>query len=311
MRPLVDLAAGDDPGRAAARFAEARGKRVFEVCGVAFAEYRGPFHISLPWQRRVDLDPAAVAAALRRERAWAVRYPTLTQPGWPGGLYALWLPGFGLDRLQAERRRRARRGLETTACRELAPDELEALGLELNLETMARHGRFDPEFGDPAGWRRFVAAVRRCPEVSALGGFVDGRLEAYLLTLREGRWLHLLYKNARDEALRRNVPLALDCWALQRAGADPGLQLAEAGFPSLRSGDRLDLYKRELGFSLVPFDVGLRFHPLLSPLLATRLSAAAAATAARLRPASGALDLAAHVLAGAHRTRSADPVPAR
>jgi hypothetical protein len=297
--PLREL-----PGAAMARFWEARGRRVFEALGVLWAEYRGPFFISLPFERRLDLDPRELGAALRGARVTAVRFPTATQPGWPCALYVLSPAGYSLRRVERRRRRRVRRGLDVTECRRLEPDELLAHGLALNLETMARQRRFDPEFGDPARWRRFVLAASRCPEVSITGGFLDGRLSCYLIGCRDGAWLHCLYRASRTAELARDTAVALDFWTLSQAASDPSLRAIEAGFAPVVSGDTSHLYKMDLGFTPEPVALGIRFHPALQPILSSGLCVAAASALLRLRPRSRRLERVAKVLRGARLSRA-------
>jgi hypothetical protein len=300
--PGVAHVPGELPGEALARFAERRGLRTFEAAGTLWTEFRRWFHVSLPHQLRLDPDLGALEAALRRERVAAVRYPTLTQPGWPSGLVACFPREYSLQRVAPKRRRQVRRGLE--ACEEirpLDPDELLRLGLELNLQTMARQRRFDPEFGEPARWARFVRAVRECPSVSCNGAFAGGRLSSYDVVCRDGRWWHALYKMSRDEDLPRYTNIALDFWLLSRAAAE-GVEGVWSGFVSMLPEDPLHRVKLELGFEVVPHDLGIRFHPSLRPVLANRWSAAAAEALARRRPASRGLELLAKHLRGAERT---------
>jgi hypothetical protein len=292
------------PGAALARFQERRGHRVFAAAGALWTEFRRIFFVPLPYQLRLDPDPRDLDLALRRERVAAVRWPTLTQAGCASGLVALPTAGYSLATVEAKRRRQVRRGLEALdELRLLDPDELLREGLPLNLETMARQRRFEPEFGVPARWRRFVAAVRETPEVIVAGGFRGGRLSTYEIACRDGAWVHGLYKYTRDEDLPRYTNIALEFWVLSLAAATPGVEAVWGGFVTLLPRDPLHRLKLDLGFRVVPHDLGVRFHPALEPLLANRWSAAAARAAARLRPGSASLDLLAKHLAGAARTR--------
>jgi hypothetical protein len=261
--------------------------------------------VSLPYQRRLDPDPAELEAALRAERVAAVRFPALARPGWPSGTVACFPAGYSLQRVAPKRRRQVRRGLD--ACdeiRALDPDELLAEGLALNLDTMARQRRFDPELGEPARWRRFVAAVRACPAVTAAGAFHRGRLSSYDVFCRDGAWLHALYKMSRTEDLPQYTNIALDFWLLSRAAADPSIEGVWSGFVSMLP-DPLHRLKLELGFEVLPHDLGIRFHPSLAPLLASRWTAAAAGALSRARPRDPRLELVAKHLAAAARTRRA------
>ncbi|BDG02294.1 hypothetical protein [Anaeromyxobacter oryzae] len=302
--PAADRAAPPArDGASLARFFAARGRRVVDAMGVLWTEYRRPFYASLPFQRRVDLDPGALRHALRTRRIPAVRYLSVTQPGCPSGVYTLSPTGYGIGRVHPKRRRRVRRGLDATECRTLDPDELLALGLELNLDTLHRQRRFDPEFADAVGWRRFVAAVRTCPEVSIGGAFTRGRLSAYDVVCRDGDWLHLLHKMSRTADLATDAGVALDFWRLCRAAGDASLRGVETGFAPIVSGDTLHRYKTDLGFELIGCDLAIRFHPALEPILASRWTVGAARLLARLRPRSHGLERVANVLGGAQRSR--------
>jgi len=288
---------GEARGAALARFAEARGHRVFEALGVFWEEHQPLRFMALPNQRWLDLDPRELGKALRSARAAAVRYFTQAQPGLPCNVFVISPAGYSLARVHGTHRKLIRRGLGRTECRILDPDELLALGLEVNLDAMARQGRFEPEFGEPARWKRFVSAVRRCPEVSVLGAFVDGRLASYHVNCRDGDWLHLLYKMNRTEDLARNAAVVLDFWELSRAAEDPGLRGAECGHASIVGGfDGLHFYKTQMGFEPVPARLAIRLHPALQPLVANRFTAGVATALWKLRPAHRGLERAARML---------------
>ena len=57
-----------------------------------------------------------------------------------------------------------------------------------------------------------------------------------------------------------------------------------------------------MGLTVLPFDLAVCFHPLLSPLIANRLTVAAANAAWRLRPKEPRLELTAKLLEGARNT---------
>jgi len=287
---------------ALARFLELRGHRVFEALGTFWSHYRGPFFCSLPYQREIDPDPAEIREMMRKHRVWCLRHRSRNRTGVPSGLYVCRPREYCVERLSRQYRRHVSRGLEMCDIREVDPAELLVEGWQLNLETMARQRRYDPEFGDPAGWKRFVQAIRQSPGVGVTGAYLSGRLSAYIVTCREDAWLHMLYKMART--LDRSYPVshALDHWLMMKAAKDPGIEFFENSFLSVLPNDGLDAYKRHMGFTVLPFDLAVRFHPLLSPLAANRLTVAAAKTAWRLRPNQSSLELGAKLLEGARTT---------
>jgi hypothetical protein len=294
--------AGGETGLALARFLELRGHRVFEALGTAWAHYRGSFFCALPYQRELDPDPAEVREMMRKHRVWCLRYRSRDRTEFPSGLYVCRPREYGMERLSRQCRQHVSRGLNLCTIREVEPAELLVEGRQLNLETMERQHRYDPEFGDPAQWKRFVQAVRQSPGVSVTGAYLSGRLSAYIVTCREGAWLHMLYKMTRT--LDRSYPVshALDYWLITQAAADPGIEFAENSFVSVLPNDGLDAYKRHMGFFILPFDLAVRFHPLLSPLIANRVAVAAAKAAWRMRPKEPRLELAAKILEGARTT---------
>lgn len=285
------------PGAALARFAEARGHRVAEALGVLWEEQQPHRFVALPNERRLDPDPRELAAAMRKARMPALRYFTDAPSGWPCGVFVLSPADYSLARVNPTHRKQVRRGLDATECRALDPDELLALGLELNLDAMARQGRFDPEFGEPARWKRFVAAIRKCPEASVLGAFREGRLSSYHVNCRDGEWLHLLYKMNRTEDMGRYASVALDFWELARAAEDPSLRGVECGHASIVDGfEQLHRYKIAMGFELAPARLAIRFHPALQPLATNRLTTGIADALWKLSPRRRGLETAAKML---------------
>lgn len=300
----------EQPGAALARFAEARGRRTFEAAGTLWTEYRGPFYVNLPYQEQLDPDPRALGEALRTRRVAAVRYLTRAGPGWPSGLYVASLAGFSMQRLARTHRSQVKKGLGLCDVRPVDPDQLLAEGLEINLQTMARQGRFDPEFGEARRWRAFVAAIRACPAVRVSGAFLGRRLSAYVVACRDGEWLHLLYKMSRTEDLIHRTNPALDYWILSEAASDPTLRVACAGFLSTLSGDGTHQYKLAMGWEVAPRKLGIRFHPALQSALANRFSAQLARGLERLRPRNRRLELLSKIVRGASLTSGAAAPPA-
>jgi hypothetical protein len=294
------------PGRgqdsALAQFLELRGHRVFEALGTVWAHYRGPFFCSLPYHRRIDPDPREIREMLRQRKVRCVRFPSGNGKGLPVGLYVCDPREYGLEKLPRQYRRHVVRGQELCEIRPIEPAELIREGLKLNLETMQRQQRYDPEFGDPASWKRFVEAIRLSPGVEVTGAYLNGRLSAYLVTCRQGKCLHMLYKMSRSEDRGLPIGHALDFQIISRAAADPGLELVENSFVSIVPNEGLDTYKRRMGFTVEPCHLSIYFHPAIAPLLSNRLTIGAMKTIADRRPKDLRLQLGARVLEGARIT---------
>jgi hypothetical protein len=231
-----------------------------------------------------------------------MQHPTRTLPGAPSSLYVCRTQDYSLARIDPKRRRQVKRGLECAQLRYLDPDELRDHGLALNLETMQRQRRFDPEFGVPALWARFVAAVRDCPQVSVVGAFLDGRLASYTVACRDGAWLHMQFKMTRTEDLPRYASSALDAWLLCEAAKDPGLEAVTNSF--VPPDDPLRRYKASIGFEELPLRRALRLHPALG-MLRREWSARAMGALAAALPRVHGLAVLSHVTQAARASVTA------
>jgi hypothetical protein len=296
-------------GGALARFAQRRGVPVLEALGAYWMRRNRYVYQSLPPQLALTLEPREVDRVLRGRRLLAMQYPTPEPLGESSGLFICRTPGFTLARLTKTRRARVRKGQALAQLRYVTPDELLAQGLELNLETMARQRRFAPEFGQPARWARFVAAVRDSPEVSVFGAFVEGRLATYAVACRDGAWMHGLFKMQRTGDLRRNTSCALDAWILEELARDPGIEVLVNG-RSQGEQDPLYEYKLSLGFEVLPQRCVLRLHPALG-LLARPPMARAAGVLARRLPSVTPLRRMANLARAASASRAREAAPGR
>ena len=263
-----------------ARFWERRGDRVFEMHGVYWAHKNGPFYMSLPLNLTLHLEQREVDEILRKAHVAGLRFPVTDGHGIDSGLYVCNPVDYGLQTVSRKQRSHVRQGLDHCEIRRIAGDELAAQGFELNRETLLRHGRSDAMFQDPARWRQFARAVDECPGMLAWGAFFEGRLATYIVGCHDGDWLHLLYKASRAEALDQYASHALDFWIASEAAADPGVRMISNGNTSLQPNEGLDRYKRQMGYSILEQKHAIHFHPLLSPVLRSRIPVAISRAAA-------------------------------
>jgi hypothetical protein len=293
---------GDPRGLALARFWERRGYAVFEAAGALWGRYSRLYHVSFPFQIPLDPAPGELDGALRRARVLAARYPARSGAGAPGGLFVCEAHGFSLARLDATHRKHVRQGLNRCEIRSVGPDELLSQGLALNLATLRRQGRFDPELCDPPRWARFVAATSACPEISVLGAFVERRLSAYVVSCRDARWVHCLFKASRPEDLRLRTNPALEFTLLQRAAQDPTIEAVTAGV--VAPGDALcDRYKEGMGYRLLPQRVAVHVHPSARRLLTSAAAVAALEVVSRLLPRNARWRVVSATMAAARASR--------
>ena len=253
-----------------ARHMELRGHRIIEAAGVLWQSVDGHMFISVPPQLQVDLDRTAVDRFLRSSRALGVRFPSASRPGLPSGLYVYRGRDYGMQTMHRNFRQKVRHGLERCEIRRAEHDELVDQGLALNLETMRRQQRFDPEFGDRRRWEQLVDAIFAVPAMAAMCAFIDGRLAAYVITCREDGWLHLVHKMSRLSDLESSPNHVLDFCITRDASADPAIDAITMGWESLVPMEGLHEYKTRLGYQFEPCSCVIQLHPAVSPWLASR-----------------------------------------
>ncbi|HAX41540.1 MAG TPA: hypothetical protein PLF84_07985 [Bryobacteraceae bacterium] len=289
-------------GEKIARFMELRGHRVLELAGVLFYEAGGGIYMSIPYERTVDLGQDEVNAQLSSHRLTGLRYPSLRLPGLESGLYVRRRP-YGLDCLHRNCRIQVREGLKVCEVRQLTGDDLLRDGIVLNRETLQRQQRWDPEFGDPRRWKRFVDALSGSPGVAAFGAFHDDQLEAMAVVCQEGGWLHILHKMSRTPRGGVGGNHVLDYAITQRALSDPATTAVCMGLVSLLDIPGLHTYKSRLGYEVEERNTVVRLHPMLSPLLLNRLSLSAVASLRGRLPGNQRLELIQKVLLAAEKSR--------
>ena len=189
------------PGSVLARFLELRGRRIVKACGAAWYAVPGRFLMSLPYQAMLNPDPEELRRMLRETGSFGARFPSSDWTGLESGLYVLRRRNYDMESVHVKQRPRVRRGLQCFSVRPATRDQLLDQGWNLNLSTMARQGRYDPEFGDRRRWETFVEAAFACTEVSFPAAFCGSRLAAYMVTCREHGWLHILHQMSRQEDL--------------------------------------------------------------------------------------------------------------
>ena len=301
LRALDDSVARKDlPGRVLARFLALRGRRIVEGCGAIWYGVPGRFLMSLPYQTMLNPDPAELRRMIRETGTFGVRFPSLDWTGVDSGLYVLRNRNYDLASLHPKHRPRVRHAQQCFDVRPATKDELLKQGWELNLSTMARQGRYDPEFGERKRWEQFVEAAFACPEIAFPAAFSGGRLSAYMTTCREQGWLHILHQMSRQEDLP-NFPNHLLTYAVTKAAVtDSSLEWVCYGYAPLFSADGLHEYKLRFGYEMRAHRSAIQLRPVLNTLLNQRVSRAAIGLARSLRPNNQQLETFQTVVEGAH-----------
>jgi hypothetical protein len=256
------------PGSVLAEFYRMRGRRLRQIDGVWWSQVdaNSRYWTTLPDQLIPEAQPEAMAQLLRDERALLLRYPR-RQGVLESGVYVMRDAAYDLPMAQKRMRNFIRRGLDTFTIRPVEQAQLLNEGWELNQETMGRHGRMTPDFGDRRQWARVVESIYRLPEARCYGAFEDNRLACYVFGVVENGWLHLLTKMSRVADLERFANQALDFQVTADALRSGDAHTVCLGPVALQASPGLHDYKLRMGFAVEPYSVGIQFHPLLQPVL--------------------------------------------
>jgi hypothetical protein len=243
---------------------ELRGRHIVKACSMLWYTVPGRFLMSLPYQSMLNPDPLEVHRMIREAGAFGARFPSLSWSGLESGLYVLRQRNYDIGSLHAKHRPRVRHALGCFEVRTAERTELLEQGGALNLSTMARQGRYDQEFGDRRQWERLVEAAFACPEVTCPAVFNGRRMAAYMITCREGQWLHILHQMSRQEDLS-NFPNHLLTYAVSKqAITDPSIEAVCYGYVPLFAAGGLHEYKLRFGYEMVPNRSAIQLHPALN-----------------------------------------------
>jgi hypothetical protein len=287
------------PGSALARFLELRGRRIVPACGALWYTVPGRFLMSLPYQTMLDPDPVELRRLIRDCHACGARFPSTSWSGLDSGLYLLKRRDYDLSSVHSKHRPRVRRGMEHFEVRLATKSQLLQQGWALNLNTMARQGRYDPEFGDRRRWETLVEAAFACTEVAFPAAFAGSRMAAYMVTCREHRWLHILHQMSRQEDLANFPNHVLTYTVTSQAAGDPSLDAICYGYVPLFAADGLHEYKERFGYEVVPHRSAIQLHPVLDTMLNRGPMRAAIRAARRFQRENQQLETLQTVLEGA------------
>ncbi|HKE24423.1 MAG TPA: hypothetical protein VKB88_18800 [Bryobacteraceae bacterium] len=287
------------PGSVLARFLELRGRRIIHACAALWYTIPGRFLMSLPYERMLSPEPQEMQRMLRDARVFGARFPSLIWTGLESGLYVLNPGHYDLGSLHVKHRPRVRHALKCFEFRLAQKAELLDQGRALNLTTMSRQGRYDPEFGDARRWERFVEAAFACPGISVPAVFSGSRLSAYMITCREQGWLHILHQMSRLEDLSDFPNHLLTYSVSSQAASDTTIESVCYGYVPLFSADGLHEYKLRFGYRLIPHRSAIQLHPVLKAGAEQPVARAAVHLARRLRPHDQRLETIESVLNGA------------
>jgi hypothetical protein len=291
------------PGSALARFLELRGRRVVRACGAVWYAVPGRFLMSLPYQAMLNPDLGELRRLMRETHTVGARFPSLNWTGLESGLYVLRRRPYDIDSVHAKHRPRVRKGMEKFHVRPATISDLMTQGRALNLNTMARQQRFDPEFGDKRKWETLVEAAFACSEVSFPAAFAGSRMASYMITVQEEGWLHILHQMSRQEDLPNFPNHVLTFSVTQQAANDESLSAICYGCVPLFEADGLHEYKLRFGYDLEPHHSAIQFHPAIGLLLDNPFARLAMHWGRKLLPQNQLLETIDTVMKGARSSR--------
>lgn len=298
----IKTAASGLPGAGLANFFALRGRKIYEACGVLWYSLPGRFLMALPYQRALDPLYEETHDLLRSSKASGVRFLSDRWSGLEGGIYVRRSGSYDLKTVHIKHRQRVRKGLPTLEVRHVEEAELLGQGLQLNRDTMARQGRYDPEFGEVPLWNRLVSAMRDCPEIDAQGAFDGKRLCAYMILCKEDRWLHILHQMSRLDSLELFPNHTLTYSVTKAASEDSSLEGVCYGLISLVAEAGLHEYKLRFGYEVIPRACAFVLNHRLEPLLNNSVARWSVRQVRRLCPKAQRLELIDTILCGASLT---------
>jgi hypothetical protein len=256
-------------GKNQADFLRLRGRRLVEAGGVFWTEFDlgSRYFMSLPDHALPASSVTEIDGMLKSVNALAARYPSLSRPGLESGIYLIRDKQFSQLNVHKNIRKRVRQGLNACEIRPVTATELLVQGLQCNLDTMNRQGRFNKEFGIPENWKRFVDAAFQMPAVCVYGAFIEGELAAYILGCYDDGWMHLLYQNSRTDMLKSSPNHALAFFAIRTSMDDDRVNAVCCGPKAVLRTEGLDEFKIRMGYNLEPQQVAVQFHPSIAPVL--------------------------------------------
>jgi hypothetical protein len=174
---------------------------------------------------------------------------------------------YDFKNLQPRIRSKTRRGLENCQVRPMSFDELQRLGMPLNLDTLARQRRDDPIFSDPDRWARFCQAGEQVEGAQAWGAFVSGELATYATLFQVGGVMSIVYQNSRTSLMKLHSNPALTFTVTQTMMRTPGVEAVCYGPKWLTTTKGLTEYKRHMGFDEEPVVFVVHLRPVVKRIL--------------------------------------------
>ena len=195
-------------------------------------------------------------------------------------------PAYCIENLTKNGRRDIRRGLRNFAVRRCTWDELLDKGLDAYADTEARHVHGEPSRDDLV---EIAELYRDSPFVEIWGAWSEDVLDAWIKVLKIDDWAFITNAYSRNENLRNCPNNGLAYEVTKTCLVDEGRKSISFGISSLQATSNilsLHKFKIRMGYKAVPMCRTFIVHPLMRPMVKTRLASWIWDGLAALRPGS-------------------------
>ena len=263
--------------------------------GPAFYENIPPF---------ATINPAEdeVLELVLRHRMMGIKYCTATDDaGKPSFFYVCKDKAYDLSSIQPRMRNTVRRGLKKCQVCQIDFEYLQAHGLPLNRDTLARQQRADPIFSQAGQWQRFCQAANQIEGALTWGAFVGNELAAYMVAFVIDGYGNYLHQMSRTDLLESHANHALTYFATKELLSCSSISGVIHGQESVRDLAGIDAYKVRMGYERQPIYCVVKLHPVVKSVMLSRAGQVALKGIRHLLPgndfllrASGIVNIARH-----------------
>jgi hypothetical protein len=244
------------------------GHRTIRGKSTYWAEMSRGLFLNLPPYGIIDLGEDEMARLFSQPGVLGLKYSTEPQgDGQPGAIYLLSDKSYDLTKVHRKARHSIRQGLRTCRVKQISFDELEAKGMQANLDTLSRQKRDDPTFSQPERWANFCHVGGAIEGAGAWGAFVTGKLAAYAVTVIIDDYCNILYEMSRTDMMDSQANPTLIYTIHREMLALPGINHISGGPTSILDLPDLDRYKTRLGYEKRPVHFKVKLRPWLNRLL--------------------------------------------
>ncbi|HOW71201.1 MAG TPA: GNAT family N-acetyltransferase [Phycisphaerae bacterium] len=199
--------------------------------------------------------------------AWAVRFCT-TGPWEPlSQEFVLKASPYDLSVCKQKARNQVRASMSRCAFQSPSEAELIEKGLEINLQTAARHRSKNDFLVEPEKWRRYMAAILAMADVHPYAAYVNDALVAYLLLVVVGERFVIIHPFMNAAASKQYPMNGLLFHAINDARQKRGPLPVSYGFGSMWNIESLDRFKMAMGFEPIPRARITLFARSISPMI--------------------------------------------